>query len=94
MKIVSWNVNGVRAAVGKNLINEILDSKADIYCLQETKAQDHQVAEALTDLKGFYIYSNSAVKKGYSGVAILSKEKPINIESDINIEEHLSLIHI
>ena len=88
MQIISWNVNGVRASVKKGLINIINDSGADIYCLQETKAQDEQVQEALTDLDGFHIYSNSATKKGYSGVAIISKEEPIAVTSDMGVEEH------
>jgi len=88
MKIISWNVNGVRATVKKGLIDIINDSGADIYCLQETKAQDDQVQEALIDLKGFHKYSNSATKKGYSGVAILSKKEPISVTSDIGVEEH------
>ncbi|MEL6390486.1 MAG: exodeoxyribonuclease III [Bacteroidota bacterium] len=88
MKITSWNVNGVRAAVKKDLINQIQESQANIYCLQETKAQDDQVTEALQDLDGYHIYSNSAVKKGYSGVAILTKCEPLSISADIGIEEH------
>ena len=88
MKIVSWNINGIRAAVKKNLLGEIYDSKADIYCLQETKAQDDQVLDALEFLEGFYVYSNSAIKKGYSGVAILSKKEPIKVMLDIGVEEH------
>lgn len=88
MKITSWNVNGVRAAVKKNLINEIIDSKADIYCLQETKAQNDQVEEALADLEGYHINAHSAVKKGYSGVAIISKKEPIKVMRGIGIEEH------
>ena len=88
MKIVSWNVNGVRAAVGKNLINEIKDSNADIYCLQETKAQDDQTLEALSELSDYHVYTNSAVKKGYSGVAVISKEEAISVTPDIGIEEH------
>lgn len=88
MKIVSWNVNGVRAGVGKNLINEIRESQADIYCLQETKAQDDQVAEALSELSDYHIYSNSAVKKGYSGVAVISKVPALKVTHDIGIEEH------
>ncbi len=88
MQIISWNVNGVRASVKKGLIDIINDSGADIYCLQETKAQDDQVQEALADLEGFHIYSNSATKKGYSGVAILSKTEPINVTVDMGIEEH------
>ncbi|MCL4119476.1 UNVERIFIED_CONTAM: hypothetical protein GTU68_067352 [Idotea baltica] len=88
MKIISWNVNGVRAAVKKRFIQEVKESQADIYCIQETKAQDDQVAEALAALDDFFIYYNSAVKKGYSGVAIISKEEPIKVTRDIGIEEH------
>ncbi|MFT4534461.1 MAG: exodeoxyribonuclease-3 [Saprospiraceae bacterium] len=88
MKIVSWNVNGVRAAVKKDFIAEVNKSKADIYCIQETKAQDDQVLEALTDLKGYRINVTSAEKKGYSGVSIFSKEEPISVITGIDIEEH------
>jgi len=88
MKIVSWNVNGVRAAVKKNFLTEVQESAADIYCIQETKAQDDQVAEALTDLAGYHLYSNSAVKKGYSGVATMSKEEPLFVAPDISVPEH------
>lgn len=88
MQIISWNVNGVRATVKKGLIDIIHDSGADIYCLQETKAQDDQVQEALAELKDFHVYSNSATKKGYSGVAIISKTEPINLTTDMGIEEH------
>ena len=88
MKIISWNVNGIRASVKKGLIDIIQDLDADIFCIQETKAQDDQVQEALTKLSGYSIFSNSAVKKGYSGVAILSKTEPIKITADIQIEEH------
>lgn len=88
MQIISWNVNGVRATVKKGLIDIINNSGADIYCLQETKAQDDQVQEALSDLNGYHKYSNSATKKGYSGVAILSKTEPISVTTDIGIEEH------
>jgi len=88
MKITSWNVNGVRAAVKKNFINEVMDSNSDIYCIQETKAQDDQVIDALADLEGYHISVNSATKKGYSGVAILSKEAPINVLLDMKVAEH------
>ena len=88
MQIISWNVNGVRATVKKGLIDLIHSSGADIYCLQETKAQDDQVQEALAELKDFHVYSNSATKKGYSGVAIISKTEPINVTTDMGIEEH------
>ncbi len=88
VKITSWNVNGIRAAVKKDLIQEILRSEADMYCIQETKAQDDQVLEALKDLSGYHLYSNSATKKGYSGVAILSKKKPQTVLKDMGRAEH------
>ncbi len=88
MKIVAWNVNGVRAAVKKNFIAEVEESNADIFCIQETKAQDDQVLEALKDLKGYTINVTSAVKKGYSGVSIFSKVEPISVTTGIGIEEH------
>jgi len=88
MKLVSWNVNGVRAIVKKDFLDQIKTIDADVLCLQETKAQDDQVVEALKDVQGYHIYSNSAVKKGYSGTAILTKEKPISVSYDLDIEEH------
>ncbi|MEE9440168.1 MAG: exodeoxyribonuclease III [Saprospiraceae bacterium] len=88
MKIYSWNVNGVRAAVKKNFVEEVKLSDAEIYCIQETKAQDDQVLEALTNLKGYHINVTSAVKKGYSGVATFSKAKPISVTYGIGLEEH------
>jgi exodeoxyribonuclease-3 len=90
MKLVSWNVNGVRAAVKKNLLEEVLKSNADIYCIQETKAQDHQVEEALSELTDYQLYSRSAEKKGYSGVATLSKVAPLSTSFGIGEEEHMS----
>ena len=88
MKIVSWNVNGIRAAVKKDFINEVKKSKADIYCIQETKAQDDQVLEALEGLNGYGINSVSAEKKGYSGVAVFSKNEPLSISTGIGKKEH------
>lgn len=88
MKIVSWNVNGVRAAVKKDFINEVYASDADIYCIQETKAQDDQVIEALADLEGYHLNMVSAEKKGYSGVAIMSKVDPISVTTGIDIDQH------
>ena len=88
MKLVSWNVNGIRAAVGKEFIKEYKKTKADIYCIQETKAQDDQVITALKDIHRRNKNMNSAVKKGYSGVATLSKEEPLNVTLGIGIEEH------
>lgn len=88
MKLVSWNVNGIRAAIKKDFIGSMTALNPDVICLQETKAQDNQVLEALEDLKGYEIYCNSAVKKGYSGTAILSKATPISVNYGLGIEEH------
>jgi len=86
-KLISWNVNGIRAAVKKGFTESLEQLNPDVLCLQETKAQDDQVQEALFGI-GYKLYSNSAVKKGYSGTAILSKEEPLDIFSHIGIEEH------
>jgi exodeoxyribonuclease III len=88
MKIVSWNVNGIRAIAKKTFFEDFAFLSADITCLQETKAQEHQIAETLEPLHGYNIYSNSAKKPGYSGTAIISKIKPLNVTKGINIEEH------
>ncbi|MBL4705074.1 MAG: exodeoxyribonuclease III [Flavobacteriales bacterium] len=87
MKIVSWNVNGIRAIAKKGFKEMLEEMDADVVCLQETKAQDDQVAEVIRDY-GYHFVSNSAVKKGYSGTAILSKEKPIEVLRGIGKEEH------
>ncbi|MEJ6754476.1 MAG: exodeoxyribonuclease III [Flavobacteriales bacterium] len=88
MKLVSWNLNGIRAVEKKGL-SEILEYiNADIISFQETKAQDDQVREALKNVSGYHIYSSSAVKKGYSGTAILSKKEPINVTYGMGIDEH------
>ena len=88
MKIISWNVNGIRASVKKGFLDKFTDMDADIVCLQETKAQDDQVAEALKGITGYQLLSNSAEKKGYSGTAILSREKPISSTVNIGMEKH------
>ncbi len=88
MKLISWNLNGIRSVEKKGLINKIEQMNPDVICLQETKAQDDQVAEVLKNLNGYHFYSNSAVKKGYSGTAIVSKTKPLNVTSDLGIEHH------
>jgi exodeoxyribonuclease-3 len=88
MKLVSWNVNGVRAVMGKEFLQSFEDMNADVMCLQETKAQDDQVSEALAPLEGWFIYSNSAEKKGYSGTAILSRQEPLAVTKNMGIEEH------
>ena len=88
MKIISWNVNGIRAIAKKNFFTEIEGLNADIICLQETKAQDDQVAETLEPLKHNHIYCNSALRPGYSGTAVISGIKPLKVTKDIGISEH------
>lgn len=88
MKIISWNVNGIRAVAKKDFFNDFEKMDADILCLQETKAQDDQVKETLASLFGYSVYSNSAEKKGYSGTAIISKTEPLNVTKDIGVDEH------
>ncbi|MGX6591771.1 exodeoxyribonuclease III [Cetobacterium ceti] len=85
MKLTSWNVNGLRAIVGKNFLDYFRESNSDIFCLQETKLQEGQI-----DLnpEGYYSYWNYAVKKGYSGTAVFTKIKPISVTYGLNIEEH------
>ncbi len=88
MRLVSWNVNGIRAAIKKDFVKSFDSMETDILCLQETKAQDDQVFEALAEIDDYHIYVNSAEKKGYSGTAILSKEKPICVDVDMGFAEH------
>ena len=89
MKLVSWNVNGLRAVITKGFKDFFDNIDADIFCLQETKMQKEQVDDTIKEIiKGYNAYWNSAEKKGYSGTAIFSKEKPVNIFYGIGIEEH------
>ena len=88
MKLVSWNVNGIRASVKKGFEEVVKDFDADVFCVQETKAQDDQVAEALKDISGYELFSNSAERKGYSGTGILSKEKPVAYNKNMGVELH------
>ncbi len=88
MRLLSWNVNGIRAAVGKGFVDTVNALDCDVICLQETKAQEDQVHTALEGLDGYHIYPNSAVRKGYSGTAILSRIKPVEVVPHIGIDEH------
>ena len=88
MKIISFNVNGIRAIVGKTFVQDMEEVAADIICLQETKASTEQVKEAISSLTNYHIYANSAERKGYSGTAILSKIKPLSVTFDIGLVEH------
>lgn len=85
MKLISWNVNGLRAAVTKGFIDSFNELDADIFCLQETKLQPHQIE---LELPGYEQFWNSAVKKGYSGTAVFTRIKPIAVTNGIGIEEH------
>lgn len=86
MKLISWNVNGLRAVLKKGFEDFFYDIDADIFCIQETKMQEGQI-EAF-ELKGYKQYWNSAVKKGYSGTAIFTKMEPMSVSYGIGIEEH------
>ena len=88
MKLISWNVNGLRAVIKKEFAASLEVMNPDVLCLQETKAQDDQVLEALQDVTGYHIYTNSAIKKGYAGTAILSKKEPLSVTTGIDIQEH------
>ena len=88
MRLVSWNVNGIRAVMKKDFMTSFEGFETDVLCLQETKAQDDQVIEALGELPGYHVYTNSAEKKGYSGTAIISRVEPISVAYDMGIEEH------
>ena len=88
MKLISWNVNGLRAIVKKDFFEDIKRMDPDVLCLQETKAQDNEVTKALSQFSNYNIYINSADKKGYSGTVILSKTKPISIVNDMDVAKH------
>ncbi len=85
LKLISWNVNGIRAAVKKGFMDTFHSLDADMFCLQETKLQEGQIE---LELDGYYQYWNYAEKKGYSGTAIFTKIKPLNVTYDLGIEHH------
>lgn len=85
MKLVSWNVNGLRACVEKGFMDIFKELDADFFCIQESKLQEGQIQ---LDLPGYYQYWNYAKKKGYSGTAIFTKHEPLNVILGIGIEEH------
>jgi exodeoxyribonuclease-3 len=88
MKILSFNVNGIRAVVGKNFIADMQAQAPDVICLQETKATPEQVAAAVAPLSDYQVYANSAERKGYSGTAILTKVAPLSVTYDIGLPDH------
>lgn len=87
MKIYSWNVNGIRAIKNKGFIEWITSEQPEVLCLQETKIQEDQISDELKNIEGYYSYFCCAQKKGYSGVAIYTKEKPISVMRGIGVEK-------
>ena len=85
MKLISWNVNGLRACVGKGFLDFVDFIDADVICLQETKLQPHQIE---LDLPQYHIYWNSADKKGYSGTAVFTKREPLSVSYDFGEDVH------
>lgn len=88
MKIISFNVNGIRAIMQKNFTEDMRKINADVICLQETKATVEQVKEVADHIGDYHIYANEAEKKGYSGTAILTKELPISVTYYIGVLDH------
>lgn len=84
-KLISWNVNGLRACVGKGFMDYMKEADADIFCIQESKLQEGQIE---LELPGYHQYWNYAEKKGYSGTALFSKEEPICVAYGLGLEEH------
>ena len=85
VKMISWNVNGIRACVNKGFMDYFNDVDADVFCIQESKLQEGQIE---MDLPGYHQYWNYAQKKGYSGTALFSKKEPISVSYGLGIEEH------
>lgn len=85
MKLISWNVNGLRAVMNKNFMEFFNEADADVFCLQETKLQEGQIE---MDLPGYHQYWNYADKKGYSGTAIFTKKEPLSVTYGMGIDEH------
>ena len=85
MKLISWNVNGLRACVTKGFMDFFAEADADIFCIQESKLQEGQIQ---LELPGYYQYWNYAGKKGYSGTAVFTRQEPLSVSYGIGIEEH------
>lgn len=85
MRLISWNVNGLRAAMGKGFLDSVAQLDADVICLQETKLQQGQIE---LDLPGYHQYWNYAEKKGYSGTAVFTRQEPLSVRYGVGIPEH------
>ncbi len=97
MKIVSWNVNGLRAVLKKNFMKYLAEENPDIFCIQETKLQEAQIPQEILELQGYHSYWNFAERKGYSGVAVFTRQKPISVvysigDADFDHEGRLLLL--
>ena len=97
MKIVSWNVNGLRAVLKKNFMEYLAEENPDIFCIQETKLQEAQIPQEILELQGYHSYWNFAERKGYSGVAVFTRQKPISVvysigDADFDHEGRLLLL--
>ena len=88
MRLISWNINGVRAAVKKGLLDWLESEKPDILCLQETKAHKEQLTSEILEEHGYHTYWHSGEKKGYSGVATFSREEPLYVQEGLGIEKY------
>ena len=93
MRIISANLNGIRAAARKGFFDWMLAQDADVVCIQETKAQEHQLDDDVFSPVGYYRYLFDAEKKGYSGVAIFTKEEPLHVEYGMGIEKYDFEVH-
>ncbi len=87
MKIISWNINGIRAGERKGIFEWVKKYAPEIICFQETKAQPEQISDAILNLEGYHSYWHSATKKGYSGVATYTKEEPLDVITEIGIPD-------
>ena len=88
MKLISWNVNGIRAAVKKGFLDYLNNEKPDILCIQESKAHKDQLSSEILQDHGYYNYWHSGIKKGYSGVATFTKKEPLYVQEGIGIEKY------
>ncbi len=87
MKLISWNINGIRAAEGKGFFKWLQSSPAEIICVQETKAQPEQLTEKFLHPEGYHSFWNSAERKGYSGVAVFTRSEPLSVNHDLGFKE-------
>ena len=85
LRILSWNINGIRAADKKGALDWFFNDRPDILCLQETKAHPDQLPDRLKEISGYYCYFNSAEKKGYSGVGLYTREKPLKVSAGLGL---------